>query len=389
MKTSISWLKCLVLSAVLIAGGIACSSGGGSNMGQLSVSITDKPSDSYNAVYVTISSIAVHAASDVEGTWSTIATPGKTVNLLALANGVREQMALVDLAPGHYTQMRLMIGTQPDSGLNIQNNPHPFANYVIDTNGAVHELKIPSGLQTGVKLVQGFDINANSTTELTFDFDASRSVVVAGNSGKYLLKPTIQVVDTALATVLNGKVTDQVTTAGIGGALVSIQVYDPAALDAKDQIVILTSTFTDDTDAMRGLYKFFFAVASPTTIDLVVTKMDYTPAALRFQIENGQAYTNDFALVAPASTGTVAITITGAVTDQPVTLSIRQKMNLNATDVMVEINTINIVNGNPPNFTLPVGAGIYSVVASTAGKTTQVVNFDVTANTTTPVAIAF
>jgi len=389
MKTSISWLKCVALSAVLVAGWAACSSGGGSNMGQLSVSIADKPSDSYSAVYVTISSIAVHAASDAEGAWSTIATPDKTVDLLVLTNGVRQQLALSDLAPGHYSQMRLMIGTQPDSGLNIQDNPHPFANYAIDTGGAVHELKIPSGMQTGLKLVQGFDINANNTTELTLDFDASRSIVVAGKSGKYLLKPTIQVIDTALATVLNGKVTDQATQAGIGGALVGIQVYDPAAVDPKDQVVIMTSTFTDDTDAMRGLYKFFFVVNAPTTIDLVVTKMDYTPAALRFQIENGQAYTNDFALTAPASSGTLAITITGAVTDQPVTLSIRQKMTLNATDVMVEIKTINVVNANPDNFTLPVGAGVYSVVASTAGKTTQVVTFDVTANTTTPVAVAF
>ncbi len=389
MKNFVSALKCVALSAILIAGLTACSSGGGSNMGQLSLSLMDKPSDSYNAVYVTIQSIAVHAATDTEGSWNTIATPNKTVDLLALTNGVREQMALVDMAPGHYTQMRLMIGTQPDTGLNIQGNPHPFANYAIDTNGNVHSLKIPSGMQTGVKLVQGFDINANSTTELTLDFDASRSVVVAGNSGKYLLKPTIQVIDTAVATVLNGKVTDQATTAGIGGALVSIQVYDPTAADPKDQVAIMNSTFTDDTDAMRGLYKFFFAVAAPTTIDLVAIKMDYTPAAFRFQIQNGQAYTNDFALVAPASVGTVAITITGAVTDQPVTLSIRQKMTLDASDVMVEIKTINVVNANPDNFTLPVGAGIYSVVASTAGKITQVANFDVVANTTTTVPIVF
>jgi hypothetical protein len=389
MKVIISWMKCLALSAILIMGAVACSAGGGSNMGQLSLSIMDKPSDSYNAVYVTIQSIAVHAASDTEGSWTTIATPNKTVDLLALTNGVREQMALVDLAPGHYTQMRLMIGAQPDGGMNMMGGFHPFANYCIDTGGAVHALKIPSGMQTGIKLVQGFDINADSTTELTLDFDASRSVVVAGNSGKYLLKPTIQVVDTTVATVLNGKVTDQATQAGIGGALVSIQVYDPTAADPKDQVVIMTSTFTDDTDAMRGLYKFFFAVDAPKTIDLVATKMDYTPSALRFPIENGKAYTNDFALVAPTSVGTVAITITGAVTDTPVTLSIRQKMTFDGTDVMVEIKTINVVNGNPDNFSLPVGAGIYSVVASTAGKTTQVATFDVTANTTTTVPIAF
>jgi len=388
MRNFVSGAKCLVVSAILLTGLVACSAGGG-NTGHLSLTVTDKPSDNYDAVYVTISAISVHAASDAADTWKTIATPNKTVNLLALANGVRQQLALVELASGHYTQLRLMIGTQQDDGLNILGNPHPSANYVIDTNSVFHDLKIPSGMQTGIKLVQGFDINDNGTTELTFDFDASRSVVVAGKSGKYLLKPTIQVIDTALATVLNGKVTNQADQTGIGGALVNIQVYDPAALDPKDQVVILTSTFTDDTDAMRGVYKFFFAVDAPKTINLVVSKMDFVPAALRFLIENGQAYTNDFALAAPTSTGTVAITIAGAVADTPVTLSIRQKMTLDATDVMVEIKTISVVNGNPDNFTLPVGASIYSVVASTAGKTTQVVNFDVTANTTTTVPIVF
>lgn len=388
MKAFFPTMKCLALSAVLLTGLIACSAGGG-NTGQLSLSITDKPSDDYDAVYVTIREIAVHAVADAADTWTTVATPEKTISLLALANGVRERLALVELASGHYTQMRLMIGTQPDTGLNIQGNPHPFANYAIDTNGVVHELKIPSGIQTGIKLVQGFDINANGTTELTFDFDASRSVVVAGKSGKYLLKPTIKVVDTALATVLNGKVTDQATQAGLGGALVSIQVYDPAAVDPKDQVIVMTSTFTDDTDALRGDYKFFFAVDAPKTIDLVASKTDFAPSALRFLIENGQAYTNDFALAAPTSVGTVAITITGAVADTPVTLSIRQKMTLSGTDVMIEIKTISVVNGNPDNFSLPVGASIYSVVASTSGKTTQVVNFDVTANTTTTVPVVF
>jgi len=388
MKAFLSGMKCLALSAILLTGLMACSSGG-SNTGQLSLSITDKPSDDYDAVYVTIREIAVHAASDAADTWTTVATPNKTVNLLALANGVREQLALVDLASGHYTQLRLMIGTQQDGGLDIQGNPHPSANYVIDTKGVVHDLKIPSGMQTGIKLVQGFDINENGTTELTFDFDASRSVVVAGKSGKYLLKPTIKVIDTALATVLNGKVTDQATQAGLGGALVNIQLYDPAAADAKDQVVVLNSTFTDDTDAMRGAYKFFFAVDAPKTIDLVASKMDFAPSALRFLIENGKAYTNDFALAAPTSVGTVAITITGAVADTPVTLSIRQKMTLDGTDVMIEIKTISVVNGNPDNFSLPVGASIYSVTASTSGKTTQVVNFDVTANTTTTVPVVF
>ena len=76
---------------------------------------------------------------------------------------------------------------------------HPYANYVIidkDPNDAIdpvsHELKVPSGDKTGVKIVGGYFISANQTTELILDFDACRSVVQAGNSGQWHLKPTIK-----------------------------------------------------------------------------------------------------------------------------------------------------------------------------------------------------
>jgi len=370
MRFFVSKITIIAALAVLVAGFAGCNVGG-SGTGQLSLSLTDKPSDDYRAVYVTIKDIAVHKADDAEGEWTTVATVNRTIDLLALANGVRERLALVDLPSGHYTQMRLMIGDVADSGTNILGQAHPAANYVVDVEDGTHEMKIPSGFQTGVKLVQGFDINENSTTELTFDFDAARSVVQAGNSGKYLLKPTIQVVDTALATLIKGLVTtvDGTSTVGVGGALVAIQVYDGTLTDPKDQISVMSSTFTDDTDAHRGEYAFFFAVAAPATIDLVTTKEGFVPAALRFGIDNGIAnIAKDFSLTAPTSTGTVKFTVTGATPDIPVQYSVRQKMTLEGTEVMVEIASFSFVNGNPADIVLP--GGTYTVVAWTSGKTT-------------------
>jgi len=391
MKFHVSKTKAIVLAAVLLAGWTACNMGGsGSGTGQLSLSLTDKPSDDYKAVYVTIKNIAVHKADDPEDSWTTVAEVNRTINLLELANGVRERLALVDLPSGHYTQMRLMIGDTWDSGTNILGSAHTAANYVIDMDDMVHEMKIPSGFQTGIKFVQGFDINENSTTELTFDFDASQSVVRAGNSGKYLLKPTIKVVDTALATVIRGLVTtmEGQNTVGVGGALVQIQVYDGTVMDPKDQIAIMTSTFSDDTDAHRGEYKFFFAVSVPATINLVTTKEGFVPAALRFPVDNGIANIDkNFALVAPSGTGTVKITVVGATTDVPVAYSLRQKMTLEGTEVMVEIKSFSFVNGNPADLTLP--AGTYTLVASTSGKTTFSQEFTLAAAGTVTVPVVF
>ncbi|MCX6573317.1 MAG: DUF4382 domain-containing protein [Candidatus Aminicenantes bacterium] len=370
MKFHVSKTKSLALAAVLLAGWTACNVGG-SGTGQLSLSLTDKPSDDYKAVYITIKDIAVHKADDVEDSWTVAAEVNRTINLLELANGVREELALIDLPSGHYTQMRLMIGDTWDNSLNILGNAHTAANYVIDMDNQTHEMKIPSGFQTGVKLVQGFDINENSTTELTFDFDASRSVVKAGNSGKYILKPTIKVVDTALATVIKGLVTtvEGQNTLGVGGALVNIQIYDGTIADPKDQISIMTSTYTDDTDMHRGEYKFFFAVDAPATINLVTTKEGFVPAALRFPIDNGISNIDkNFTLVAPTGTGTLKFTVAGATPDISVLYSVRQKMTLEGTEVMVEIKSFSFVNGNPADLILL--AGTYTIVASTSGKTT-------------------
>jgi hypothetical protein len=45
-------------------------------------------------------------------------TPGQIYNLCELVNGVREELGLASLRSGHYTQMRLIIGRDPDDGIN-------------------------------------------------------------------------------------------------------------------------------------------------------------------------------------------------------------------------------------------------------------------------------
>ncbi|MBN2059598.1 MAG: DUF4382 domain-containing protein [Deltaproteobacteria bacterium] len=209
-----------LISIIANGGGSGGSTGGGT--GTLSLCLTDAATDDYQAVYVTIKEVSVHTSADEQNagegngenggdekaSWEVIAEPNKTYNLLELVNGVVEQLGIGELDAGHYTQMRLLLGEEADEELNILGNAHPFPNYVVTNEEEPQELelKVPSGYQSGIKLVHGFDVQSGVTTELLLDFDALKSVVKAGGSGKLLLKPTIKVIGVKQSKEVTGQV---------------------------------------------------------------------------------------------------------------------------------------------------------------------------------------
>ncbi len=121
---------------------------------------------------------------------------GWQTHFLELVNGMMAPLGLVDIKPGTYNQIRLLLHDQPDDSLNILDEPHPYPQYLIDDAGDAHEMKVPSSYQTGIKIVHPFEIVSGVTTGLILDFDVARSVVKAGSSGKYILNPTIKIIGT-------------------------------------------------------------------------------------------------------------------------------------------------------------------------------------------------
>ncbi|HEX5038358.1 MAG TPA: DUF4382 domain-containing protein [bacterium] len=349
--------------------------GCGGGTGTLSVGLTDAATDQYKAVYVTIAEVQVHKSGDGEDSWKTVGTPNKTYDLLQLVNGVRESLGLADLDAGHYTQMRLILSDDPDDGVNVLSHAHPFANYAVDTDDLEHELKVPSGFQTGIKIVQGFDINENETTELILDFDAGASVVIAGNSGQYLLKPTIKVLDAKDASIIDGTVTAASDDGAVEGAVVSAQIYDGSAADPKDAVVIQAATVTD----ADGRYALFL---SPGAYNLVVYKEGFQAAATRITVAAGETATQDVSLEA-ASTGTVSGTtaIAGGDPEAFVTLSFRQDATIDGDAEQIELASRNVANGGTYSVPLPEGGA--TVVGSSFGATTQSAATTVTAGSDT------
>ena len=381
----------LFFSLTLLIFTFACDGGGGSSdsggTGTLAVSLTDS-AGSYKAVYITVESLEVHTGGNDNNkkNWQTIEMDKEkdTINLCELTNGVFEYLGSIRLYADRYTQMRLHLSTEPEDGeLNILSQEHFYANYVILEDNTVHELKVPSGFQSGVKIVKGFTINDNGTTEIILDFDAMSSVVEAGNSDKWLLKPTIKVGELDEYSIINGHVIDD-EEKGIPGAYVSAQIFYPDAHFIEDEVVIQAGTLTD----ADGNYSLF---VMPNTYNLVAYIDGKEFGISSIEISEGQVLDDpvmtDFQLVTSTNMGTIdgEVSITGAGEDQYATISYRQNIDITICpdcdpNEMIEIKSINVLNGAEYEEELPTGS--YSRVASTYDYTTQSKVLEVIAGST-------
>jgi hypothetical protein len=361
---------CIILAISSVLSFISCSDGGDSGSstgtGTLSVSLVDQTAYDYQAVYITIDDVQIHLGGNENNhnNWQSTNMPDSpiTVNLLELVNGVREDLGLAELQTGQYTQMRLIIGKTPDDSLNILSQKHPFANYVIvnSNSSEIHEIKVPSGNQTGEKIIGGFEVFENQTTELILDFNVQKSVVKAGNSGQWLLKPTIKLAELAEFSRIEGRVTDT-DQIGIEGVQVSAQIFDDSASDEKDKVIVKAFTLTNQ----NGYYTLF---VGPGSYNLVVFGERYDPKLDSIVTSAGEALSDkDFTLIG-SSVGAVKglVTINGGGPEQYAALSFRQAVSTEK----IQIDSINELNMTDYLIFLP--AGNYTLVASTFGYKTEI-----------------
>ncbi len=354
---------------------LGCGGGGGGldggGTGTLSLSLTDAAVDGLKAVYVTIDKVQVHLGGNesAPANWKTVSDVGngRTYNLLELVNGMRSDLGLTDLEAGRYTQMRLVLGRSPDGGINILSRRHPFANYVITDTDVLHELKVPSGFQTGIKIVHGFTIEENGTTELVLDFDAARSVVRAGASGNWLLKPTIKVLELLDYAIVRGVVKDPAGNP-VAGVRVTAQRWDDNETPADktdDTLVVHAATVTDS----QGEFALMLDPAPTGTLyNIVAYETGYLPGCTEVRAAPGLNQSEGATPVLlegsqPTGTLTGEALISGAAEDQFVALSLRRTFScVDAEDSTQrnlsygEVKSLNILNGSSYELELTVGA---------------------------------
>ncbi len=338
-----------IVSAFLTAcgGGGGAPEGGiggsGAPMGSLRMSITDAPSCGYDAVNITVDKVSVNqnaSAGDGDAGWVDIpVSPPQRIDLLGLQNGVLFTLGQTPLATGTYTQMRLVLAS--NSGAD------PLANSVVPTGGEETALTTPSAQQSGLKANVDIAVAANQLADFVIDFDACKSVVKAGNSGKYILKPVIEVVPNFISGV-QGYV--DLSLAG-GSTLVSLE---------QDGLVV-KSTVPDLTG------KFVLEPVAPGTYDLVITAPGHATAVVTGVVVADALVTDVNAssadIVLPSSgEGTVLGAVaTGLV---PIDASLAASQLLSA-GTMIEVGELPAdADTGAYAFTLPVAAPVVAAYAS-------------------------
>jgi len=234
--------------------------GTGSPQGTLRMSLTDAPACGYDAVNITVDRIRVHQsdrAADNDSGWHDIVLqPARRVDLLSLTNGVLLELGEVALPAGKYTQLRLVLAANGGAT--------PLANSVVPTGGNETALDTPSAQQSGLKLKANIDVPAGKVVDFVLDFDACKSVVKRGNSGKYNLKPVVAVIpllsDAGLR--VTGYVAPSIAT---GATSVSVQT-DGAPVKAT----------APDSNGLFVLYpvpvgSYMLVVSAPGRVTAVIT----------------------------------------------------------------------------------------------------------------------
>ena len=169
----------------------------------LRIHLTDARGD-YKAVYVDVKEIEVNYT-DINNTnpgWVKMDSMYAGVyDLIKLSNGLDTLLGSLALPAGRLNQIRLVLGDK---------------NSVVLKSLDSIPLSTPSAQQSGLKISVTDSILAGITYNMTLDFDAGKSVVQAGKSGKYNLKPVIRAYFTATSGAIKGNVIpNSFTTAAV------------------------------------------------------------------------------------------------------------------------------------------------------------------------------
>lgn len=173
--------------------------------GRVRVVAFDSPPDN-NIEHVYLHVVEVNVKMSEEGAWTTLARPDTVIDFLDLVNGINVIVADTLVPIGTYKQLRLVLGE---------------GSYVV-ADGATYALKVPSGMQSGIKINMNFTLANREVAELYVDFDARKSVKWNPGQNLYMMHPVFKAYKRTTAGAISGYIRTPALTPVFGARVEAV-----------------------------------------------------------------------------------------------------------------------------------------------------------------------
>ncbi len=169
-----------------------------STSSNIQLKLVDGPDDTYLEVWVDIIDVQYNRNDDEFGWTSFDGFPAEegsiVIDLLTLTAGSSHILTDQEIESGMLSKVRLVLGGNNSIVIEGLEEPIP--------------LKTPSAQQSGLKLHLDTELVAGYSYTFILDWDVQKSIIKAGNSGIYNLKPVIRVVAEANSGTILGRIAD-------------------------------------------------------------------------------------------------------------------------------------------------------------------------------------
>lgn len=240
-----SGLGLAVVIAISLAG---CGSSGTESptdgMGVLNLSISDGPIEAAK-VCIKFDGVQLKKADDmppIDFDFDPV-----VINLLANQGAVSETLVSAEVEAGTYEWVRLKVDAVTGNNAGgLDGDPSDpecsdkdSGSYLYTTDGQLFNIRIPSGDQTGLKLIKDIIVPVNSSGNYTAEWDLGMSFIAPpglSNNGtnEAIMKPVVKLVANAEVGTLDGTVADE--------------LLDPAVCDPESEIAPSVYVYDDDGD---------------------------------------------------------------------------------------------------------------------------------------------
>lgn len=263
MKT-VQFSLCATLLPLALAACGGGSSGGGGTATRMAVA--DAPVDGATSVVVVFTGVQLipDQGSAVEIDFST----PKSIDLITQSGTASAVLFDQPIPSGHYGQVRLLVLA----------DGNPSNSHMVESDGSTVGLNVPSGAQTGLKLVSGFEVPTSGVVDYTIDFDLRKAITCPpGHGGVCTLKPAERLVDNTQVGNIQGVVSTALVPQGCtpGVYLYSGVVTTPedvnSAAPATDTNQPLASKVPVVTSTSGGGYYYQFTFLPPGTYTVAFT----------------------------------------------------------------------------------------------------------------------